>query len=39
MRIHLSSLYVDDQDQALEFYTRVLGFVKKTRSPWGQRAG
>lgn len=35
MRIHLSSLYVDDQDQALEFYTRVLGFVKKTEIPLG----
>src|SRR5271157_3687964 len=26
----LTSLYVDDQDKALRFYTEVLGFVKKT---------
>ena len=32
MRIHLTSVMVDDQDKALDFYTRVLGFVKKTRS-------
>jgi catechol 2,3-dioxygenase-like lactoylglutathione lyase family enzyme len=29
MRIHLSNVYVDDQDKALRFYTEVLGFVKK----------
>lgn len=36
MRIHLSSVYVDDQDRALDFYTRVLGFVKKTEVPLGE---
>lgn len=36
MRIHLSSVYVDDQDKALDFYTRVLGFVKKTDIPLGE---
>ena len=29
MKIGLTSVYVDDQDKALRFYTRVLGFVKK----------
>src|SRR5690606_2397848 len=29
MKIKLTSLYVDDQDKALRFYTDVLGFVKK----------
>jgi catechol 2,3-dioxygenase-like lactoylglutathione lyase family enzyme len=29
MRIHLTSVFVDDQAQALAFYTDVLGFVKK----------
>jgi catechol 2,3-dioxygenase-like lactoylglutathione lyase family enzyme len=26
MRIHLTSVFVDDQDKALQFYTDVLGF-------------
>ena len=29
MKIKLTSIYVDDQDKALHFYTDVLGFVKK----------
>lgn len=29
MKISLTRVYVDDQDQALRFYTEVLGFVKK----------
>ena len=29
MRIKMTSLYVDDQDKALRFYTEVLGFAKK----------
>jgi predicted enzyme related to lactoylglutathione lyase len=29
VKIKLTSLYVDDQDKALRFYTDVLGFVKK----------
>jgi DNA-binding transcriptional ArsR family regulator len=36
MRVHLSSVYVDDQDKALRFYTEVLGFVKKTEIPLGE---
>src|SRR5260370_35880175 len=29
MKIKVTSLYVDDQDKALRFYTEVLGFTKK----------
>jgi predicted enzyme related to lactoylglutathione lyase len=29
MKIKLTSVHVDDQDNALRFYTEVLGFVKK----------
>ena len=29
MKIRLTSVYVDDQDRALRFYTEVLGFAKK----------
>ncbi|WP_370017832.1 VOC family protein [Planotetraspora sp. GP83] len=36
MKIHLSSVFVDDQDKALRFYTDVLGFVKKTEVPLGE---
>ena len=30
MKIKLISVYVNDQDKALRFYTEVLGFTKKT---------
>ena len=30
MKIKLTSVYVDDQEKALRFYTDVLGFEKKT---------
>jgi predicted enzyme related to lactoylglutathione lyase len=30
MKINLTTVYVDDQEKALRFYTEVLGFVKKT---------
>jgi len=30
MKIKVTSIYVDDQNKALHFYTEVLGFVKKT---------
>jgi len=36
MRIHLTSVLVDDQDKALRFYTGVLGFTKKTEVPLGE---
>jgi catechol 2,3-dioxygenase-like lactoylglutathione lyase family enzyme len=35
MRIHLSSVFVDDQEKALHFYTEVLGFVRKHDVPLG----
>jgi predicted enzyme related to lactoylglutathione lyase len=36
MKIYLTSVYVDDQDKALTFYTQVLGFIKKSDFPVGQ---
>ncbi len=30
MKIKLTSVFVSDQERALEFYTKVLGFVKKS---------
>ena len=30
MKIKVTSVYVDDQEKALRFYTEVLGFAKKT---------
>ena len=36
MRINVTSVLVDDQHKALEFYTDVLGFVKKTDVPLGE---
>ncbi|WDV55743.1 VOC family protein [Streptomyces coeruleorubidus] len=35
MRIHITSVFVDDQDKAMRFYTEVLGFVKKHDVPVG----
>ncbi|MFE6054883.1 VOC family protein [Kitasatospora sp. NPDC056446] len=39
MRINLTSVFVDDQDRALRFYTGVLGFVKKDEVPLGGPGG
>ena len=36
MRIKLTSIMVDDQDKALQFYTDVLGFRKKHEIPVGE---
>lgn len=36
MRIVLTSVFVDDQEKALRFYTDVLGFVKKNDVPVGE---
>ena len=36
MKMYLTSVYVDDQDKALTFYTEVLGFIKKSDVPVGQ---
>jgi catechol 2,3-dioxygenase-like lactoylglutathione lyase family enzyme len=38
MRIHLTSVYVDDQRAALAFYTDVLGFRVKQDIPLGEDA-
>ena len=36
MKIHLASVFVDDQDKALRFYTEILGFQKKEDVPLGE---
>ncbi len=36
MRIHITSVFVDDQQTALQFYTEVLGFEKKHDVPLGE---
>ncbi len=36
MKIKLSSIFVDDQQKAFEFYTNVLGFVKSQDIPVGE---
>jgi catechol 2,3-dioxygenase-like lactoylglutathione lyase family enzyme len=36
MKIVVTSVFVDDQDKALQFYTKTLGFVKKTEIPMGE---
>jgi catechol 2,3-dioxygenase-like lactoylglutathione lyase family enzyme len=35
MKIVLTSILVDDQEKALQFYTNILGFQKKTDLPLG----
>ena len=36
MQIKLTSVFVDDQDKALKFYTDILGFAKKMEFPAGK---
>lgn len=36
IKIHVTSVPVEDQAQALAFYTDILGFVKKTDIPMGE---
>ena len=36
LKIYVTSVPVDDQDKALDFYTNKLGFVKKTEVPLGE---
>ena len=36
MRIKLTSVFVKDQEKALQFYTGTLGFVKKADIPAGE---
>ncbi|MEU9140967.1 VOC family protein [Streptomyces sp. NPDC048404] len=38
MKIHLTSVFVDDQAKAEHFYTEILGFVKKHDIPCGEEA-
>ena len=38
MKITLTSIFVDDQQKALAFYTEKLGFVKKTEVPLGEHS-
>lgn len=38
MRININSVFVDSQVKALDFYTNVLGFVKKHDVPLGEPA-
>ncbi len=35
IRIHVTSVFVDDQERALRFYTDVLGFAPHTDMPLG----
>jgi catechol 2,3-dioxygenase-like lactoylglutathione lyase family enzyme len=36
MRIVVTSVFVEDQEKALSFYTEVLGFQKKSDIPLGE---
>lgn len=36
IKIHVTSVPVDNQDKALRFYTGKLGFLKKTEVPMGE---
>jgi len=36
MRIKLTSISIDDYDKALQFYTEVMGFLKKRDIPLGE---
>ena len=38
VRIVLTSVFVDDQQKALRFYTEKLGFQKKTEIPLGEHS-
>jgi catechol 2,3-dioxygenase-like lactoylglutathione lyase family enzyme len=38
MRIWVTSVFVDDQSKALEFYTGTLGFAKKSDVPVGDHS-
>lgn len=36
MKICVTSVPVEDQEKALDFYTSILGFIKKTEVPLGE---
>jgi catechol 2,3-dioxygenase-like lactoylglutathione lyase family enzyme len=38
MIITTASVFVDDQQKALDFYTRILGFVEKNNIPMGEHS-
>lgn len=38
MIITTASVFVDDQQKALDFYTRVLGFIEKNNIPMGEHS-
>ncbi len=38
MKIYVTSVFVDDQQKALDFYTGILGFIKKNDIPLGAGA-
>lgn len=38
MKINVTSVFVDDQQKALRFYTEILGFEKKRDIPLGEAA-
>jgi catechol 2,3-dioxygenase-like lactoylglutathione lyase family enzyme len=39
MQIKFASVMVEDQEQALRFYTEILGFAKIRTSPWANTVG
>jgi catechol 2,3-dioxygenase-like lactoylglutathione lyase family enzyme len=39
MKIKLTSVYVDDQEKALRFYTEILGFTKRLISAMHRSGG
>jgi len=36
MKIYITSVFVNDQDKALDFYIEKLGFLKKNDIPLGE---
>ena len=38
IKLKLSSIFVEDQNKALKFYTEILGFEKKADVPVGEHA-
>src|SRR5262245_42070202 len=36
VRIYISSVFVDNQEKALAFYSGILGFIKRTEVPLGE---
>ncbi|KZN38458.1 glyoxalase [Pseudoalteromonas luteoviolacea S2607] len=36
LKIYVTSIHVDNQEKALNFYTKILGFIKKNEVPLGE---